>query len=157
MQRDTRSLLPARTAEAHNPPRKLGEYVMPGPYKEAARRLHEIAQSQQGFFTTKQATRSGFAEKTHSYHVNAGNWIRGSASECSPLNAAGSPRTTELTSSGCRTELTKPGCKCNTVTLCGSRVRLTMCACGGSFCASPPQVRKQSAVRCTKLVRIFIA
>jgi len=49
---------------------------MPGPYKEAARRLHEIAQSQQGFFTTKQATRSGFAEKTHSYHVNAGNWIR---------------------------------------------------------------------------------
>jgi predicted transcriptional regulator of viral defense system len=49
---------------------------MPGPYKEAARRLHEIAQSQQGFFTTKQATRAGFAEKTHSYHVNAGNWIR---------------------------------------------------------------------------------
>ncbi len=49
---------------------------MPGPYKEAARRLHEIAQSQQGFFTTKQAIRSGFSEKTHSYHVNAGNWIR---------------------------------------------------------------------------------
>jgi hypothetical protein len=24
---------------------------MPGPYKEAARRLHEMAQSQQGFFT----------------------------------------------------------------------------------------------------------
>lgn len=49
---------------------------MPGPYKEAARRLHEIAQSQQGFFTTKQAIRAGFADKTHSYHVNAGNWIR---------------------------------------------------------------------------------
>ena len=49
---------------------------MPGPYKEAARRLHEMTQSQQGFFTTKQAIRSGFAEKTHSYHVNAGNWIR---------------------------------------------------------------------------------
>jgi len=49
---------------------------MPGPYKEAARRLHEVAQSQQGFFTTKQAIRSGFAEKTHAYHVNAGNWIR---------------------------------------------------------------------------------
>ena len=41
-----------------------------------ARRLHEIAQSQQGFFTTKQAIRSGFAGKTHSYHVKAGNWIR---------------------------------------------------------------------------------
>jgi predicted transcriptional regulator of viral defense system len=49
---------------------------MLGPYKEAARRLYEIAQSQQGFFTTKQAIRAGFAEKTHSYHVNAGNWIR---------------------------------------------------------------------------------
>lgn len=49
---------------------------MPGPYKEAARRLHEIAQSQQGFFTTKQAIRAGFSEKTHSYHVNARNWIR---------------------------------------------------------------------------------
>jgi predicted transcriptional regulator of viral defense system len=48
----------------------------PGPYKEAARRLYEIAQSQQGFFTTKQAIRAGFAEKVHSYHVNAGNWIR---------------------------------------------------------------------------------
>src|SRR5271155_4164505 len=49
---------------------------MAGPYKEAARRLYEMAQSQQGFFTTKQATRAGFAEKTHSYHVNVGNWIR---------------------------------------------------------------------------------
>src|ERR1700719_1711669 len=49
---------------------------MRGPRKEAARRLHEIAQSQQGFFTTKQAIRAGFSEKTHSYHVNARNWIR---------------------------------------------------------------------------------
>jgi predicted transcriptional regulator of viral defense system len=49
---------------------------MPGAYKEAARRLHEMAQSQQGFFTTKQAIRAGFSEKTHSYHVNARNWIR---------------------------------------------------------------------------------
>jgi len=48
----------------------------PGRYKEVARRLYEIAQSQQGFFTTKQAIRAGFAEKVHSYHVNAGNWIR---------------------------------------------------------------------------------
>lgn len=45
-------------------------------YKEAARRLLELAQAQQGFFTTKQAIRAGFAEKTHSYHVRAGNWIR---------------------------------------------------------------------------------
>jgi predicted transcriptional regulator of viral defense system len=49
---------------------------MAGPYKEAARRLYETAQSQQGFFTTKQATRAGFAEKTHAYHVKVRNWIR---------------------------------------------------------------------------------
>src|SRR5260370_24896437 len=45
-------------------------------YKQAARRLYETAQSQQGFFTTKQAIRGGLAEKTHAYHVKAGNWIR---------------------------------------------------------------------------------
>jgi predicted transcriptional regulator of viral defense system len=60
----------------HKTPIKLGDYAMAGPYKQAARRLHEIAHSQQGFFTTKQAIQSGFAEKVHAYHVNAGNWIR---------------------------------------------------------------------------------
>ncbi len=49
---------------------------MARPYKDAVRRLQGIAQSQQGFFTTKQAIQSGFAEKTHSYHIKAGNWIR---------------------------------------------------------------------------------
>ena len=29
---------------------------MPGPYKEAARRLHEIAQSQQGLIKSEQAS-----------------------------------------------------------------------------------------------------
>jgi len=49
---------------------------MVGPRKEAERRLNQVAQSQQGFFTAKQAIRAGFGEKTHSYHVNARNWIR---------------------------------------------------------------------------------
>src|SRR3984957_4950810 len=49
---------------------------MQGPYKEAAHQPHEIAQPQQGFFTTKQAILAWFSEKTHSYHVNVGNWIR---------------------------------------------------------------------------------
>ena len=44
--------------------------------KEAAKRLYEIAETQQGFFTTKQAKSAGFAENTHPYHVQAGNWIR---------------------------------------------------------------------------------
>lgn len=44
--------------------------------KEAAKRLYEVAEGQQGFFTTKQAKASGFVENTHPYHVKAGNWIR---------------------------------------------------------------------------------
>src|SRR5271170_2396970 len=44
--------------------------------KKAAKRLYEIAEGQQGFFTTKQAKAAGFAENTHPYHVQAGNWIR---------------------------------------------------------------------------------
>src|SRR3984885_11383251 len=44
--------------------------------KEAAKQLYEIAEDQQGFFTTKQAKSAGFAENTHPYHVQAGNWIR---------------------------------------------------------------------------------
>jgi hypothetical protein len=49
-------------------PKKVRGLCNAGPYQEAARRLQEVAQSEQGFFTTKQAIRSGFAEKTHSYH-----------------------------------------------------------------------------------------
>ena len=45
-------------------------------HREAARRLFEIAEQQQGFFTTKQAKTAGFAENTHPYHVQVGNWIR---------------------------------------------------------------------------------
>src|ERR1700686_4344334 len=44
--------------------------------KEAANRLNEIAEAGSGFFTTKQAKAVGFAENTHPYHVQAGNWIR---------------------------------------------------------------------------------
>lgn len=45
-------------------------------HREAARRLYDIAEAQQGFFTTKQAKAAGFAENTHPYHVQVGNWIR---------------------------------------------------------------------------------
>jgi predicted transcriptional regulator of viral defense system len=45
-------------------------------HREAARRLFELAEQQQGFFTTKQAKAAGFAENTHPYHVRVGNWIR---------------------------------------------------------------------------------
>src|ERR1039458_8882317 len=45
-------------------------------HREASRRLFEIAEHQQGFFTTKQAKAAGFAENTHPYHVQVGNWIR---------------------------------------------------------------------------------
>jgi hypothetical protein len=45
-------------------------------HREASRRLFDIADQQQGFFTTKQAKAAGFAENTHPYHVQVGNWIR---------------------------------------------------------------------------------
>jgi predicted transcriptional regulator of viral defense system len=45
-------------------------------HRDASRRLFEVAEQQQGFFTTKQAKAAGFAENTHPYHVHAGNWIR---------------------------------------------------------------------------------
>ncbi len=44
--------------------------------KDALQHLFETAEAQQGFFTTKQAKAAGFAENTHPYHVQAGNWIR---------------------------------------------------------------------------------
>ena len=49
---------------------------MPRSHREAFRRLFEFAEQQQGFFTTKQAKAAGFAENTHPYHVQVGNWIR---------------------------------------------------------------------------------
>src|SRR5713226_8488624 len=45
-------------------------------HRKASRRLFEYAEQQQGFFTTKQAKAAGFAENTHPYHVQVGNWIR---------------------------------------------------------------------------------
>ncbi len=44
--------------------------------KDSFLRLYENAAAQQGFFTAKQAKAVGFAENTHPYHVQAGNWIR---------------------------------------------------------------------------------
>jgi hypothetical protein len=44
--------------------------------QEASHRLFDLAEQQQGYFTTKQAKASGFAENTHPYHVQTGNWIR---------------------------------------------------------------------------------
>ena len=45
-------------------------------HRRASQRLFELAQEQQGFFTAKQAKAAGFAENTHPYHVQVGNWIR---------------------------------------------------------------------------------
>lgn len=44
--------------------------------KENFRRLYEVAEAQDGFFTTKQAQAAGYPETAHPYHVKAGNWIR---------------------------------------------------------------------------------
>ena len=39
-------------------------------------KLFEIANSQEGFFTSKQAIEAGVNKRNFFYHVNAGNWIK---------------------------------------------------------------------------------
>lgn len=38
--------------------------------------LFEFAEAQQGLFTTAQAVSAGYARSTHTYHIQAGNWVR---------------------------------------------------------------------------------
>lgn len=45
-------------------------------HKETLGRLYRIAESQGGYFTTRQAETAGFSQKNHAYHVHAGNWFR---------------------------------------------------------------------------------
>lgn len=49
---------------------------MGGLSKKAFERLFEIAESQQGFFTAKQAREAGFSDNNHLYHVRTGKWVR---------------------------------------------------------------------------------
>lgn len=44
--------------------------------KPAFPRLYDIAELQQGFFTTKQAVDAGYSDNTHPYHVKNGDWVR---------------------------------------------------------------------------------
>jgi hypothetical protein len=49
--------------------RKLEHCATAQSLREASRRLFDLAEQQQGFFTTKRAKAAGFAENTHPYHV----------------------------------------------------------------------------------------
>ena len=44
--------------------------------KNATRQLYEIAENQNGFFTTKQALHAGFSARSHLYHVQTRDWVR---------------------------------------------------------------------------------
>jgi predicted transcriptional regulator of viral defense system len=44
--------------------------------KTRSQALYHIARQQQGLFTTKQALEAGYSRNHHSYHVQAGNWVR---------------------------------------------------------------------------------
>jgi len=44
--------------------------------KEVQRKLNEIVERQDGFFTTKQAKAAGYPDPTHVYHVKRGDWVR---------------------------------------------------------------------------------
>jgi predicted transcriptional regulator of viral defense system len=43
---------------------------------ERQKDLYELAESQSGYFTTKQASALGYASNKRIYHVRTGNWIR---------------------------------------------------------------------------------
>jgi len=48
----------------------------PNRKKESLKALFQIAESQEGLFTAKQAIDCGFDERNHPYHVKQGNWVR---------------------------------------------------------------------------------
>ncbi len=43
---------------------------------KAEKKLFDIADRQQGFFTSRQAIQAGFQDAVHPYHVKQGHWIR---------------------------------------------------------------------------------
>jgi predicted transcriptional regulator of viral defense system len=48
----------------------------PSPPSERQRELYQLAESQGGYFTAKQAAALGYASNKRIYHVRAHNWIR---------------------------------------------------------------------------------
>lgn len=40
------------------------------------KKLYQIAESQLGYFTAKQAISAGYLPKNHTYHVSKGHWVR---------------------------------------------------------------------------------
>lgn len=44
--------------------------------KDNERKLYSIAETQQGYFTTRQALAAGYSYETHHYHVASGAWVR---------------------------------------------------------------------------------
>ena len=38
--------------------------------------LYQVAESQQGLFTARQAVQAGYDERNHPYHVKSGNWVK---------------------------------------------------------------------------------
>lgn len=50
--------------------------LMPKILKESFDQLYEIADSQSGYFTARQALESGYSDRMQAYHVQARNWMR---------------------------------------------------------------------------------
>lgn len=44
--------------------------------RDREQKLYDIASSQQGYFTSKQASASGYSRRLQNYHVSTGNWKR---------------------------------------------------------------------------------
>jgi predicted transcriptional regulator of viral defense system len=50
--------------------------MMPKVLKESFDQLYEVADSQSGYFTARQALETGYSDRMQTYHVQAGDWIR---------------------------------------------------------------------------------
>jgi predicted transcriptional regulator of viral defense system len=49
---------------------------MPKVLKDSFEQLYEIADSQSGYFTARQALDAGYSDRIQTYHVQAGDWVR---------------------------------------------------------------------------------
>lgn len=52
------------------------EGIMMSLCKDYARQIYDIAESQNGYFTAKQALASGYSDRMQTYHVKNGDWQR---------------------------------------------------------------------------------
>lgn len=49
---------------------------MPKVLRESSDQLYDVAESQSGYFTARQALAAGYSDRMQTYHVQTGDWVR---------------------------------------------------------------------------------